>query len=64
MDDIYLNRQEKSPETVDTQRFQGFFSLAGAEGLDSHACGRLVVGGRNRPPEGCAYTPSYFEPCI
>ena len=21
-------------------------------------------GGRNRPPEGCAYTPSYFEPFI
>ena len=31
--------------------------LAGEEGLDSHACGRLVVGGRNRPPEGCSVPP-------
>ena len=36
---IAKNRQEKSLETVDIQRFQGFLSLAGAEGLEPSARG-------------------------
>ena len=53
---MVILKNEKTPT-----RFGSVF-LVGVKGLDSHACGRLVVGGRSRPPEGCSVPPPLRVP--